>query len=84
MRDTRNSTAPGGNYYQSLLQTKSLVIKGIQTDLHRTIPNNKHFKEGAKGVSRTKGWNELREGSNGRGKKDKGAEGKEGLRVKKG
>ena len=51
MREIKNSTTKGGNYYQSLLLGHSNFQKQIRLDLYRTIPSNKHFKMEGKGVS---------------------------------
>ena len=45
-----NSTAPGKNYYQSLLQFPSLFVKQIHLDQYRTMPSNKHFRLEGLGV----------------------------------
>ncbi len=46
-----NSTAPGNNYYQSLLPTSSPYKKQILLDLYRTMPSNKYFRLEGLGVS---------------------------------
>jgi hypothetical protein len=50
IKDATAMTAKEKNYYQSLLDQPSNYQKQIHLDLFRTIPSNKHFKEGGSGV----------------------------------
>jgi hypothetical protein len=49
IKDATAMTAKEKNYYQSLLDQPSNYQKQIHLDLFRTIPSNKHFKEGGSG-----------------------------------